>query len=370
MEKKLTELSVVLLAGGNNSRMGQNKPLLSYDGKTFLERLVTAFSSYDEIILSAKTESQCEKYRSALKTNDAPAKIKFISDKNQDKGPLEGIRRALTESKNEFVFICASDMPFATNAIPEYLAEFFCSDYDCYVPTICGRAEPLCAVYKKSVLPVIEKQMQDNELKISRLFEKVPVKFIPVEKSCLDKKLFLNVNTPEEYANLRKPFVFCVSGIKNSGKTRMVLLLISELKKRGFTCAVIKHDGHNCFSDAPGTDTFRFSEQGASATAIFSESRFMLSASESQTAEDLIAKIKSLSSPADFIIIEGLKDSPYPKVEVLRINVSETSVCKSETLICRASNFCFSESDGIPHYDTDDATGIADCIENYFEVRP
>jgi len=361
-------LSVALLAGGNNSRMNKNKALLAYDGKAFIERLIAEFSGYDELLLSVKNESQSDAYRSCLQLNDAAANVRIIFDEHEDKGPLEGIRRALVESKNDFVFICAADMPFASSAIPEYLCEYFCSDYDCYVPTIDGMPEPLCAVYKKSVLAAIETQLQNNKLKISLLFDCVPVKYIPVEKSSLSKTMFQNVNTPEEYAGLQKPFVFCVSGIKNSGKTRMILLLISELKKRGLTCAVIKHDGHDCFSDAPETDTFRFSAQGACAAAIFSADRFMFSAHEPLTAEDLIAKIKALSVSVDFIIIEGLKDSPYPKVEVLRHGVSETSVCRKESLICRTGDVCFSDDDGVPQYGANDAGGILDCIENYFKV--
>ena len=327
-------LSIAILAGGKSSRMGQNKVLLTYKGKTFLERLIEEFSAFDQILVSAKYENQYDlgKYGE---------KIKIITDENHDKGPLEGIRRALTESKNDFLFVCAADMPFMTKELPQYIGEFFCSDYDCYVPLMDGREQPLCAVYKKSVLPTVENQLAGGNLKLSLLFEKVPTKFISIEKSSLNQKTFLNVNTPQEYAALQKPFIFAVSGIKNSGKTRMILALIGEIKKQGCSVAVIKHDGHDCFTDAPGTDTFLFDQAGAVATGIFSDKRFMFGTKTSagtggrNILDNLINQIKSLPCPPDFIILEGGKDSDYPKVEVLRSGVSEKSVCKNP-VICIA----------------------------------
>ena len=348
-------LSVAILAGGKNSRMKKNKALLVHDGKTFLERLVSEFSGFDEILVGARNENQYD-------VHGLGAKVKVVADEFADRGPLEGIRRALCESRNEHVFVCAADMPFLTKAVPEYLSEFFCSDFECYVPCVGGQIEPLCAVYKKSVLPAVERQIARGELKLSLLFESVPTKFIPVEKSALEEKFFLNVNTPEEYRALCKPLVFCVSGLKDSGKTRMVLSLIDEFKKRGKTVAVVKHDGHDCFTDAPNTDTAFFSERGAVCTAIFSGSRFAFHASGSVGAETLVEKMEGLSNPPDVIIIEGLKDSAYPKVEVLRRGVSENPVCSRETLMCTASDFPFDGVCGIPNFSSDSPGDICSYI--------
>ena len=115
-KSKNIPVSVAILAGGKSSRMGKNKALLTYEGKTFLERLIEEFSDFDEIIVSSRDENQYD-------LKDSGGKLRFISDENHDKGPLEGIRRALSETKNEFVFICAADMPFLTKAVYEYLKD-------------------------------------------------------------------------------------------------------------------------------------------------------------------------------------------------------------------------------------------------------
>jgi len=356
-------LSIALLAGGKNSRMGKNKALLTLNEKTFIERLIEEFSVFDQILLSVKDDSVWWNEGKG-KLSKLPPEIEIVKDENQEYGPLEGLRRVLSEARNDYVFVCACDMPFATKKIPEYLQEFFSSDYQIYVPTIGGKPEPLCAVYKKSILPAIENQLRNSDFKLSHLFESIHTKFIPVEKSALNKKEFININTPEDYKRAISPIVFCVSGIKNSGKTRMIISLISEFKKRNFSVGVIKHDGHDCFTDAPNTDTAYFKEMGAVTTAIFSDSRFAFHASDSLGAENLIEKMKSLQNPPDIIIIEGMKDSSYPKIEVMRKNVSEKSLCKKETLICTASDFEF-KLDGVPNFDFEDVASIATCIESY-----
>ncbi len=113
---------------------------------------------------------------------------------------------------------------------------------------------------------------------------------------------------------VRKPFVFAVSGYKNSGKTTLLTQLIPELTRRGYRVAVIKHDGHDFTPDVPGTDSCRHREAGAYGTAVFSDHRFMvtkdLDASCTQMDETMLME---LFPEADIILIEGLKHSSYPK---------------------------------------------------------
>lgn len=403
-------MTVAILCGGKSSRMGKDKAALFLEGKTFLERLVSEFSEADgcdEILICGKTEGvqgancgrktdgfqnpNCGSEPEFLQGQKSGAKARFVPDQKREKGPLEGIRRALAEAKSDLVFVCAVDMPFVTKEIPSYLKEFVCSDYGCYVLFVNGRSEPLCALYKKSVLPIVEEQMAADELKLSRLFEKVPTKFVAVEKSSLPKKLFANVNAPLDFFALLKPFVFCVCGIKNSGKTRMVLSLLSAAQSKGYKCAVVKRDGHDVFSDAPGTDTFKFSQAGALGTAVFSDKRFMLcaptetfckpksvtaateTASKAKTAaaQELVEELTTRCPGLDFVIIEGLKDSALPKIEVLRREVSERTTCNKENLICLASDFALDDVSGgvptgVPVMDSSDAEGIFSLVEKYF----
>ena len=106
------------------------------------------------------------------------------------------------------------------------------------------------------------------------------------------------------------PFIFAICGYKNSGKTTLIEKLIPILKRRGYQVAVIKHDGHDFESDVPGTDSYRHQKAGAYGTAVFSKNRFLITRQHEYPNE----KMLFLAFPeADIILLEGMKDSHYPK---------------------------------------------------------
>lgn len=113
-------------------------------------------------------------------------------------------------------------------------------------------------------------------------------------------------------STINNPFFYCISGYKNSGKTTLLTKLIPELKRRGLKIAVIKHDGHDFESDVPGTDSWKHQQAGAYGTAVFSGKRILITKllEEEQLDEKQLA---NAFPEADIILIEGLKNSSYPK---------------------------------------------------------
>ena len=69
------------------------------------------------------------------------------------------------------------------------------------------------------------------------------------------------------------------------------------------------------------------------------------------------------------IISEGMKYSPYPKVEVVRQEISDKSVCDENSLICIATDVVSQKDVKCPVYDMDDVSGIFLCIKGYFGLN-
>ena len=107
-----------------------------------------------------------------------------------------------------------------------------------------------------------------------------------------------------------KPVIYAISGYKNSGKTTLMTALIAELTRRGYRVASIKHDGHDSDPDVPGTDSYRHRRAGAYGTAVFSQKRFMVT--KTWEKPDMNALISAFPE-ADVLLLEGFKDSSYPK---------------------------------------------------------
>lgn len=133
---------------------------------------------------------------------------------------------------------------------------------------------------------------------------------------------FRNKNSAEKTQK-----IVAVCGVKNSGKTTLLIKLVKELTGRGIKTAVIKHDGHDFTCDIPETDSYRLKEAGAYGMAVFSESRiFVHKTGTRESLEELIGMFPE----AEIIFLEGMKESTYPKIEIIRKGISKVPISNPE----------------------------------------
>lgn len=147
-------------------------------------------------------------------------------------------------------------------------------------------------------------------------------------------------NQAGDISRQKRQKIIAVCGVKNSGKTTLLLRLVQELSGRGFKTAVIKHDGHDFACDIPGTDSFRLKEAGAYGTAVYSDSRVFVHRTGTGERE---AELIRMFPEADVIFLEGLKKSSYPKIEVVRRRISERPVSDPEGRFLVVTDRDFSE---------------------------
>lgn len=133
-----------------------------------------------------------------------------VEDRFPGCGPLGGIHAALCATQCEWNLVLSVDLPMLT---PEFLRwlvrEAVAGEKMVTVPRLHGRNEPVCAVYHKSILPVVERALIAGDFKIGRIYSDVPVRYISEEEifaAGFSERIFSNVNTPEEYEQVRMHF--------------------------------------------------------------------------------------------------------------------------------------------------------------------
>jgi molybdopterin-guanine dinucleotide biosynthesis protein B len=94
-----------------------------------------------------------------------------------------------------------------------------------------------------------------------------------------------------------------VVGYKNSGKTRVVEALVSELTGRGYKVGTLKHTAESVLLDTPGKDTWRHREAGSVATAILHGNGSALFIDRYMTIQEAISKMGQF----DYVVTEGFK---------------------------------------------------------------
>lgn len=199
--------TAAILAGGAAKRMGgATKALLEVGGQTILDMLMhtlatTLSGRFAEILLVAKEPE-------AFQALEAHAPWRLVLDASPARSSLTGIRTALANARTEHVFITACDTPFLRPALLSALLAQLRVEDDVVLPKKPdGYFEPLCAVYSRRCLPHIEAQLDREDYKIIRFFDKVRVSPLPVETLLLadpDLVTFRNANTPEDLELLRQ----------------------------------------------------------------------------------------------------------------------------------------------------------------------
>lgn len=161
----------------------------------------------------------------------------------------------------------------------------------------------------------------------------------------------------------RKPYVLAVSGVKNSGKTTLITRIVPVLSSYGLKVATIKHDGHDFEADVPGTDTWQHMAAGAYGTAIFSSQKYMVVKQQKNT---LPEQLIECFPEADIILLEGFKYSDFPKIEVIRKESSDESVCQGHHLIGIVSDLTKEELKSsikeVPVFDINDEKAVSEFI--------
>jgi molybdenum cofactor guanylyltransferase len=181
----------IVLSGGENKRMGKDKAFLRIAGKPMIEHVLQALRGVADSIIIVTNSPQAYTSYDALVVTDA-------SDK---RGPLTGIYTGLLHSTDEFSVVVACDMPFLNSRLLSYMTGLAAA-YDIVLPTVGEFVEPLHAIYRRSLLPVIEEHLQRDARQIRGIFSKARVRYITeseIDRFDPERRSFKNLNTPEEY---------------------------------------------------------------------------------------------------------------------------------------------------------------------------
>jgi molybdopterin-guanine dinucleotide biosynthesis protein A len=186
--------SAVILVGGEARRAnGREKYFFTYQGKTFIERLVTTLRTVtDEIILVARDPAQCERFREI-------SGVRCITDIRPGIGPVGGLHAGTLTVRGDLIFVSACDMPCIEAKVVTYLFEQI-GDADAVIPQWSPEMfEPLHAVYRRSAL--LQYLKSHESLSLRTMIRTLDTRYLPVDElRAFDPalKTFTNINRIEE----------------------------------------------------------------------------------------------------------------------------------------------------------------------------
>jgi molybdopterin-guanine dinucleotide biosynthesis protein A/molybdopterin converting factor small subunit len=225
--------SAIVLTGGKSSRMGRPKALLLFAGEPLIVHTIRLLQKFfSDIVVVAAPEQELP-----------PLPVTITKDEVAYQGPVGGMFYGLQAAREELCFVTSCDAPFLNPPLISYLLSL-ASDYDVVVPYWQERLQPLHAVYRRSVIPLLDEQLKRDELRPIFLYKKVRTREVTEEEiRRFDPEglSFQNMNSPEDYHTAvalwqaHKPSIICTVELfgvaRLKAKTdRLVLSLPSGAK--------------------------------------------------------------------------------------------------------------------------------------------
>jgi molybdopterin-guanine dinucleotide biosynthesis protein A len=176
--------------------MGTSKALLLFDDQPLIVHVVATLQRlFADVVVVAAPEQ------------DLPwMPVRLVSDEVAYQGPVGGIYYGLTAAGGDAAFVTSCDSVFLNVDLIAHLLDQL-PEHDVVVPHWQGRFQPLHAVYRKSVSPLLAEQLARGQLRPVHLFDKVRLRRVDedeIRRFDPEGVSFYNMNTPEDYAEALK----------------------------------------------------------------------------------------------------------------------------------------------------------------------
>jgi len=193
----------IILAGGRSKRFPTvDKALAPLDGTPLLWYAADSLAPVvDELLVSCRRE-QREPFAEALDGFD----VRFVVDNIPDRGPLEGLRTALSATTATYAAVVPCDMP----AIPAGFLEFLCArgrNKTGAVAAFEGRRQPLPAVFHVRAAQAACRAVDTRgEKQLERLLDELDAHVVDERtvRAHVKSAAFHNINTPADLAAARE----------------------------------------------------------------------------------------------------------------------------------------------------------------------
>jgi molybdopterin-guanine dinucleotide biosynthesis protein A len=191
-------LSLLLLAGGRGERLGgQDKGLLTVDGKTFVERLLLRFApKVSEVLISAN------RYLDRYQQLAAPWHAKVLQDDVQGfHGPLSGILTGLKNARTDWVLVLPCDAQVLPNDLLEKLrGQQEQTGARAVFAAVDGQDQPLACLLLRSLAEQLEKDFLAGERSVIHWLISIGAQRCEFRDDA--KAHCWSINTPEDLARL------------------------------------------------------------------------------------------------------------------------------------------------------------------------
>jgi molybdopterin-guanine dinucleotide biosynthesis protein A len=192
---KTVSLSAIVLAGGQSSRMGRDKALITLQGVPLLRQVC-------EVALNCASPvyvvtSWPERYQDILPDACRVIQEVPLPGETEPQGPLVAFAQGLAPVETDWVLLLACDLSQLEVQVLQGWArglEKTVEEAIALLPRQAKGWEPLCGFYRRQCLPMLTKYINEGGRSFQGWLAQHPVQELPVSNT----QVLFNCNTPAD----------------------------------------------------------------------------------------------------------------------------------------------------------------------------
>ena len=157
-----------------------------------------------------------------------------------------------------------------------------------------------------------------------------------------------------------------------TGKTTLLIKLLSIFNERGLRIGVVKHAHHTFEIDYPGKDSYELRKAGANQVLIGSRKRWALITENSDKKDKTLEyHVRNLDlENLDLVLVEGFKPEIIPKIELHRPVLGKDLLFPGDSsIIAIATDEKLQNTNALPCLDLNNPEEIAQFVIDRFLIN-
>jgi molybdenum cofactor guanylyltransferase len=189
----LHDITGIVLSGGISSRMGQNKALMLFNDKPLIQYSIDALLPVCTRIIISSNDPVFEFTGCEVWPDELPVKAAMI-----------GLYSCLKQSQTDWNLLLPCDMPLIDTGLFRFLLQHS-PGYEVVIPVHHEDCmEPLCGLYNRSVLPVLEQKISIQQYSMQEFLVSTLCRLVVIDnrQDFFHERMFSNINTPGDFTHL------------------------------------------------------------------------------------------------------------------------------------------------------------------------
>lgn len=186
-------INAIILAAGESKRMGKPKPLLRFNDKTFLDRIISVLKLSDADRITVVLGAEAETITKSVDLSGTDVVI----NKDYQKGQLSSLTAAIEQRPQETdaVLVCLADSPFITEEVVNRIISKFKETNNPIVVPVFNKKRGHPVLFSSSLFNELLNAPQEQGARY--VLHSNEEKVLEVETS--ERGILIGIDTPDDY---------------------------------------------------------------------------------------------------------------------------------------------------------------------------